>query len=347
MRRDVRPSADSSAEPQLGAIDEVPTAGTTRFSSSGAIPDVEPIGTAALTASERAFGPPTTLQPDVANEEPGVLWQRQGGGSGVGSETKNSANTSKKDRRPEDERRAERSDNATYHAMNSKLKLLAYELHAAGKRLTFDVALGNAAKTPDKARIEETDARLIVTIHRLGDMARDTAKQLSDLRTAKGEPRLVEGAQALVGALNEFEPVMTEVDAWMNAHKVETPSWEVVGRSKGIVKLIFPSITPAAKPLTSVEKSSGFMKDSSINAHLDAAIAAAESMKSGNTILHSDRVILHAKELAELLKNHPRVEGQLEPRIKKLISLVDQILVDNPYLERSFDEAIDPIRNVK
>ena len=89
------------------------------------------------------------------------------------------------------------------------------------------------------------------------------------------------------------------------------------------------------------------MKDSSINAHLDAAIAAAESMKSGNTILHSDRVILHAKELAELLKNHPRVEGQLEPRIKKLVRLVDQILADNPYLERSFGEAIDPIRNVK
>ena len=55
----------------------------------------------------------------------------------------------------------------------------------------------------------------------------------------------------------------------------------------------------------------------------------------------------HAKELADLLKDHPRLEGQLAPRITKLIGLVDQILVDNPYLKRSFDEAIDPIRNVK
>jgi len=133
----------------------------------------------------------------------------------------------------------------------------------------------------------------------------------------------------------------------MTAHKVDTPSWEVVGRSNGILKLIFPGVVPAAKPLTSVEKSPGFTKDTSINAHLDAAIAAAESMMSGNSVVHSDRVIMHAKELAELLKNHPRVEGQLEPRIKKLIRLVDQILVENPYLKNSFDEAIAPIRNVK
>jgi hypothetical protein len=271
-----------------------------------------------------------------------MLWQRQDAGSGVVSETK----TSKKDRRPEPERRADKSDNATYYAMTTKLKLLAYELHAAGKKLSFDVAVGNAAKKPDKAQVEQTDARLGVTIGRLDDMARETAKQITDLNTAKGEPRLVEGGQALVAALNEFEPVMTKVDAWMTAHHGDTASWEVVGRSNGILKLIFPSIGPVAKPLTSVEKSSGFMKDSSVNAHLDAAIAAAESVNTGNRY-HSDRVILHAKELAELLKNHPRVEGQLEARIKKLISLVDQILAANPYLERSFGEAIDPIRNVK
>lgn len=338
MRRDVRQSADGSAEPQLGAIDEVSSVGTTRFSSSGAIPEVVPFGTAAPTASERAFGPTTTPSPDLSNKESGRLWDRQDAGSGV-AETK-------KDRRPEPERRAEQSDNATYQAMNTKLKLLAYELHAAGKKLTFDVAFANAAKTQDKAQIEATDARLMVTIHHLDDMARETAKQISDLNTAQSEPRLAEGGQALLAALEEFQPAMTEVEAWMTAHKVDTPSWEVVGRSKGILKLIFPSIVPAAKPLTSVEKSSGFMTDSSINAHLDAAIAAAQSVKSGNRY-HSDRVIMHANELAELLKNHPRVEGQLEPRIKKLISLVDAILVDNPYLERSFDEAIDPIRNVK
>jgi hypothetical protein len=249
MRHDVRQSADGSAEPQLGAIEEVPSAGTTRFSSRGAIPHVAPIGTAAPSASERAFGPTTTLPPDLANKEPGLLWQRQDAGSGVVSETKNSADTSKKDRRPEPERRAEQSDNATYHAMNSQLKLLAYELHAAGTRLTFDLALANAAKTPDKARIQETDARLMVTIHRLDDMARETAKQISDLNTAKSEPRLAEGGQTLVAALEEFQPVMTEVEAWMTAHDVDTPSWEVVGRSNGIIKLIFPGIAPAAKPL--------------------------------------------------------------------------------------------------
>lgn len=346
MRRDVRQSADGSAVPQLGAIDEVPSAGATRFSSSGAIPDVAPFGTAAPTASERAFGPTTTLPPDLANKEPGLLWERQGAGSGVGSETKNAADTSKKDRRPEPERRAEQSDNATYHAMNSQLKLLAYELHAAGKKLTFDVAFANAAKKQDKAQIEATDARLMATIHGLDDMARETGKQISDLNTPKSEPRLADGGQTLLAALEEFQPVMTDVEAWMTAHKVDTPSWEVVGRSNGILKLIFPGIVPAAKPLTSVEESSGFMKDSSINAHLDAAIAAAESVKSGNRY-HEDRLTMHAKEVAELLKDHPRVEGQLEPRIKKLIGLVDQILVKNPYLERSFDEAIDPLRNVK
>jgi len=203
MRRDVRQSADGSAEPQLGEIDAVPSAGTTRFSSTGAIPDVAPFGTAAPTASERAFGPTTTtLPPDLANNEPGMLWQRQDAGSGVVPETKKSADTSKKDRRPEPERRADQSDNATYHAMNTKLKLLAYELHAAGKKLSFDLAA--AAKKQDKAQIEATDARLMVTIHRLDDMARETAKQLSDLRTAKGEPRQTEGGQALLAALDEF-----------------------------------------------------------------------------------------------------------------------------------------------
>lgn len=349
MRRDVRQTADGSAESQLGAIEEVPSAGTTRFSSSGAIPEVAPIGTAAPTAptaSERAFGPTTTLPPDLANKEPGMLWQRQDAGSGVVSETKSSADTSKKDRRPEPERRADASDNATYRAMNSQLKLLAYELHAAGKKLSFDVALANAAKKPDKAQIEQTDAGLMVTIHRLDDMARETAKQISDLDTAESEPRLAEGGQSLLAALDEFAPVMAEVEAWMHAHKVETPSWEVVGRSKGMLKLIFPGVVPTAKPPSSVEKSPGFIKDTSIDAHLDAAIAAAESVKSGNRY-HEDRVTMHAKELAELLKNHPRVEGQLEPRIKKLISLVDQILVRNPYLKDSFDEALGPIRNVK
>jgi hypothetical protein len=89
------------------------------------------------------------------------------------------------------------------------------------------------------------------------------------------------------------------------------------------------------------------MQDDAINAHLDAAIAAAESAKSGNAILHKDRIILHAKDLAELLKNHPRVEGQLGTRIKTLITLVDQVIVNDPWVKRSVDEAIDPIRNVK
>ena len=279
------------------------------------------------------------VEDNVANNEPGLLWQRKDG-----AETK--AETRKKDRRPLDERRAEQSDNATYAAMNTKLKLLGHELREAGRKLTFDLALAKSDKQPDKARTEAADARLMATIRPLDDMARETAKQLADLNTPKSEPRLEDGGRALIAALDEFQPVVEEVDAWMTAHKLETHNWEVVGRSNGIIKLIFPSIVPAKKPLTDVEQSPGFMKHTSIDAHLDAAIAAAESVKIGNR-RHSDRVIMHAKDLAELLKNHPRVEGQLEPRIKKLLGLVDQILVDNPYLKRSFDEAIDPIRNVK
>lgn len=296
-------------------------------------------GKETLVQQQLGYGhPPVLAEDEVANKEPGMLWQRRGGVSS-GSETK-------KDRRPEPERRAEQSDNATNHAMNAKLKLLAYELDAAGKKLTFDLAVSNADKKADKAQIAETDARLMLTIHRLDDMARETAKQIDDLNTAKGEPRLAEGGQALLAALEEFQPVMNDVDAWMTAHKLDAPPREVVGRSNGIIKLIFPGVVPAGKSLTSVEKSAGFVTDTGINAHLDAAIAAAESVKSGNRY-HADRVIMHAKELAGLLKDHPRFEGALEPRITKLIKLVDQILVDNPYLKRTFDEAIDPIRSVK
>jgi hypothetical protein len=126
----------------------------------------------------------------------------------------------------------------------------------------------------------------------------------------------------------------------------DTPSWEVQGRINGIVKHIFPGVALAPKPLTDLEKSRGFVQDESINAHLDAAIAAAESVYSGNRY-QADRVVLHAKEIGALLVNHPRVVGPLERRIKKLIHITDQILVDSPYLERSFHEALDPIRSVK
>ncbi len=89
------------------------------------------------------------------------------------------------------------------------------------------------------------------------------------------------------------------------------------------------------------------MKQVSIEAHLDAAIIAAESCTNGNAIIHSDRIILHAKDLADLLKSSPRIEGQIEPRIKQLVGLVDKILGNDPWLTRSLNEAIDPIRNVK
>lgn len=302
-----------------------------RFDRGLAIPGRRPL-------VDETFAKTPELEDQVANKQPGLLWERKDAGVGA-SETK-------KDRRSEPERRAEQSDNATYRAMNTKLKLLAYELHAGGQELNFTIAVANADKTQDKARIEATDKRLMATVHRLGDMARETAKQLDDLNTAKGEPRLEDGCQHLLAALDEFAPVMANVDAWMTAHKLDTPSWEVQGRINGIVKLIFPSITPAAIPLTNVEKNSGFMQDESIDAHLDAAIAAAESVISGNRH-QADRVVLHAKEIGALLVNHPRVVGPLEPRIKKLIAITDQILIDSPYLESSFNEALDPIRNVK
>lgn len=284
------------------------------------------------------------------NEEPGLLWDRQGAGSGGFSETRNSADSSnkqEKDRRPKSERLAEASDNATYRAMNTQLKLLAYELGAAGKKLTQDLAFSTAKTKADMTQVEETSARLMVTIHHLDEMARDTAKQLSDLNTAKMEPRLEDGAQTLSAALDEFAPVVEKVDAWMTSYTGDADTWGVLGRSRGIIKLVFPNLAPKAKPLTAVERSPGTVQNEAISAHLDAAIAAAESAKSGNAILHKDRIILHAKELAELLKNQARVEGQLEPRIKTLITLVDQVVVNDPWVKRSVNEAIDPIRNVK
>jgi len=267
-------------------------------------------------------------------------------GKGKGEATGRGAETPKERQTPQ-EKRGEQSDNATYAAMDSKLKLLAYELHAAGKKLSFDLALASADKKTDKASFEAHDAQLMSTIHPLDGMAYDIAGQFRTLNTPKSEPRLEEGAQALMAALAEFEPVRTQVDTYMTTHKAMTPSWEVVGRSEGIIAKVFPGVNPGAKPLTSVEQSSGFMRDSSINAHLDAAIVAAQNCAAGDAILYSDRVILHAKELADLLKSHPRVEGQLEAHIKKLVGLVDKVLVNDPWLARSFNEAIDPIRNVK
>lgn len=243
------------------------------------------------------------------------------------------------DRRPASERIAEHSDNATYAAMNSKLKLLAYELHAAGRQLRFAIAIANPA------RIADTESRVGQISSRLGDMADETATQLKELRTPKSEPRLTDGALALNAALDDFDSVVVELDAWMTEHKKEPLSLTVVRRGRELVALVFPSIIPAARPLTPMEKSPGVVREASINAHLDAAIVAAESMTG--PVLYADRVVIHAKELAELLQGHPRIEGQLERRIKKLVVLVDQIVFNNPYLKRSFNEAIDPIRNVK
>ncbi len=284
-----------------------------------------------------------TLDPkgQDGHDQPGLLWDRQGAGSGETSETKKQ----EKDRRPKSERLAEASDNATYHAMNTQLKLLAYELGAAGKQLTQDIGFSTAKTKADKTQVDETDKRLMATIFALDDRARDTAKELADLNTPKMEVRLEDGAQTLMAALDEFAPVREQVDAWMTSFTGDTPSWEVLGRSRGIIKLVFPNLAPNAKPLTAVERST--MQDDAIDAHLDAAIAAAESAKSGNAILEEHRIILHAKELAGLLKDHPRIEGQLAPRIKTLIKLVDQVIENEPWLKPAVDEAIDPIRNVK
>jgi hypothetical protein len=290
-----------------------------------------------------------TLDPkgQDGNGQPGLLWDRQDAGSGV-SETRNSADSSKKqDRRPRSERLAEASDNATYHAMNTELKLLAYELGAAGKQLTQGIGFSTAKTKADKTQVEETDKRLMAIISPLDERARDLAKQLGDLNTPKMEPRLEDGAQALMAALDEFAPVREQVDTWMTSFTGDTPSWEVLGRSRGILKLVFPNLAPNAKPLTAAERSPGTMQDDAINAHLDAAIAAAESAKSGNAILEEDRIKLHARELARLLKDQPRVEGQLAPRIKTLVKLVDQVIENEPWLKTFVNEAIDPIRNVK
>jgi hypothetical protein len=130
----------------------------------------------------------------------------------------------------------------------------------------------------------------------------------------------------LLSALDEVAPVLKDADAWKAAHKRETWGvWPVQRVTNGILKHVFPNLVPPAKALTKSEQSPSFMNDAAIGAHLDAAIAAAESCLAGNTNLDSDRVILHAKEIAELLKGHSKISGQLAPRIKKLILLADQV----------------------
>lgn len=208
--------------------------------------------------------------------------------------------------------------------MNAQLKLLAYELHAAGNKLRSEMVVANAGKKSGNAQIAKIDSWLMQTIRPLNDMARKAAVEIKYIASAKTEPRLAEGGQALLAAMSEFQPVMAEVDAWLTAHNQEPPSWTVVGRSNGILKQIFSDLYPPAKPLTCIEKAPGFMIDTSINAHLDAGIAAAESVRSGNRH-HAARVIMHAKELAELVKNS-HLESGTEARITKLIYLVDQIL---------------------
>ncbi len=140
--------------------------------------------------------------------------------------------------------------------MNLQLKLLASKLHAAGKGLSFAVGVANAQKKQDKARIEETEAHLSGLMEPALDLAMRTARQLRDLKTEEGEPRLADGAQTLLAALDEFAPVMAEADAWATAHKRDT--WgvpPVVRVSNGILKLVFPNFVPAAKPLTKDERS--------------------------------------------------------------------------------------------
>lgn len=289
---------------------------------------------------------PEAAEDHVANKEPAMLWQRKDGFGDVFSEGRNSADSGKSDRRPKTERLADQSDNATYHAMNVKLKLLAYELNAAAKKLTFSIAIAKNIKHPDKAQLKDTRSGMLATIRNLDDLARETAKQLSDLNTSKNEPRLAEGGEYLIAALTEFVPVMTDVDDWMVAHGEEAPSWEIHFRSNEILRLIFPSKAPVGKPLSRLEKSSGFVNFESINLHLDAAIVAAESVLSGNR-RHADRIVLHAKEIAQLAVNTPLLEGPQELRIQKLTLLVRQVIVDNPYLARSLNEAIDPLRSPK
>ena len=278
------------------------------------------------------------------HQEPLFGGPQQDGISSVISE--NSADTDPKEMRRL-KKLAEKSDNATYNAMNSKLRLLAYELHAGGKELGWTLDMAKANKKPDKAWIDGADARLSQTIGRLGDMARETDAQLRLLNTPEGDPRLKDGAQALVAALDELQPLQAEVEAWMSGHKLELPAWEVVGRSNSILKLIFPGlgIGRVAKPLTSVEKTSGMLKNTSIDAHLDAAIVAAESLIAGNR-QHYDRLIVHAKEVPGLLNNQVRF-GPTDPRIMQLLSLVDQLLVKEPWMKPRLDVELGPLRDVK
>lgn len=269
------------------------------------------------------------------------------GGNGVSSEVRNSADTTKAQILKQ-ERFHEASDNATYRAMNAQLKLLAAELQAGAKNVSLTVALANAATPKTKAETEAIAEGLTAGLDPAYDLAMTTSKQLRDIRVVENDPRLADGGQALLAALGEIAPVLAAADAWSVAHKRDAWGvWPVQRVTNGIVKVVFPNLVPPAKPLTKAEQSRNVMNDAAIDAHLDAAIAAAQSCLSGNTNLDSDRLILHAKEMTELLKGHARISGQLTPRIQKLLRLADKILVDNPWRERSFNEALGPLRDVK
>jgi hypothetical protein len=303
---------------------------------------------------QEVFAELDLLDHEQRHQEPGALGEQEGGISDVFSEAtssaapKKSVPPKKKDRRPKAEQDAERSDNATYQAMNSKLKLLASEIHVAGGKLSFDLGFARSAKKLDKAQIEAVEARFSATIGDLDDLARGTAKQLADIRTVAGDPRLEDGALALEAALDELAPVRAEIDAWMTTHKRETDSWEVVGRSNGILKLVFPGVLrPPARPLTDSEKQPVAMTNDGIQAHLDAAIVAVETMKSNGPVLFEDRLIVHIKEIAALQKKHTILGGRVDVRIKELLTLVDQLLVKQPWMKGALNEATAPLRDVK
>lgn len=237
--------------------------------------------------------------------------------------------------------KALRSDNATFFAMDVELKLFASELDAAGRKLPNLIGLANG-----KDATRQSIATIDSMATRLANRIRTTQKQLDDLGADEGDrwKYLADGGSALSGAFAGFEPVMDQIDAWLQTQHEETPFTEIRTRTKHILKVVAQGgLKP--RPLDGIEKSPGLIGAAEIDAHLDAALAAAESVLDGNR-RHEDRIVLHVQEVASMIGEDPLLRSSARTRARRLRGLVRRIIDENPYMKEKLDATLGLLRDL-
>jgi hypothetical protein len=303
---------------------------------------------------------PSTLAPTQGTQlaapqpKPKLFGSQAVDGTGAGSELERvwdpqtaTFKTTKPKQQAQDpyEQRREQFKNASYAAMNAQLKVFAAELDAAGQQLLLDLARIKADQKADEKALAAYHMHFVEKLRHLTYLAQDIGEQLHVLGTPKGEVRLTDGAEVLRAALDEFQPVYDDIDAWMTANTDSGASSELIVRANGLVAFVFMGVVPNAQ--TGKRADTHAAKDSAIEKHLDAAIVAAQCGFDERAIGYLDEMVLHAKAATALLEGHARVEGQLESRIKELTDLVDKINDKEGWTTRRLNEAVDPLRNVK